>query len=101
MGEISQAFKISTVVPQKVIVCNQSTLQSIDLTMPSTLAVIIDGEGDIFGQLEELTSSEPVLEKVAIVAVLGTCTYVRIYSCSIFNIAHYVCIRLTMWIKVI
>ena len=33
----------------------------LDLTMPSTLAAIIDGEGDIFGQLEELTSLEPVL----------------------------------------
>ena len=63
MGEISQAFKISTVVPQNVIVCNQSTLQSMDLTMPSTLAVIVDGEVDILDQLEELTSLEP--EKVA------------------------------------
>lgn len=64
MGEINQAFKISTVIPQNVIVCNQSTLHSIDLTMPSTLAVIVDGEGDILDQLEELTSLEPVLEKV-------------------------------------
>lgn len=97
MGEISQAFKISTVIPQNVIVCNQSTLQSIDLSMPSTLAVITDGEGDILDQLKELTSLEPVLEKVA------SCSTWYMYICknSVFNIVRHVYVRSTMWIKMI
>lgn len=52
VGEVSQTFQISTVIPNNAIVCGDLTLQSVGLDKSSTLAVVYNEEGDLLEQLE-------------------------------------------------
>jgi len=88
VGGVNESFKISTTVPENVIVCGQSTLQSIGLNKPSTLAVVYE-EGDLLELLEDQASA---LEMVPL-NLLMSCIFFDAYIVPTHRMAFTVCIQ--------